>query len=217
MPWEFGHYKFTRSGEVDITYLNLLFGPQNNFRRNLPVRNRLSLALTLPTSHLREAIGTTFNPYVESEVYRCPWKIDSGGNIRSNQEQIITEAELLRKSLASVRTKIVISQDARDILSDFVRHCRDRDVTVLASWPNIFAHPGYFNNQAVTANLKTIEAFWKNLGVGVIGSPLGAMFQAEFFHDTTYHLNSKGVSIRTAKLIKSLTPWLAKMESRTAN
>ena len=34
--------------------------------------------------------------------------------------------------------------------------------------------------------------------------PKDSMLTAEFFHDTFYHLNSKGVKIRTEKLIDNL-------------
>ena len=36
MFWEYEHYTFTRSGEVNLTYLNLVFGPQSDFRHTLP-------------------------------------------------------------------------------------------------------------------------------------------------------------------------------------
>ena len=217
MCWEFGHYKFTRSGQVDITYLNILFGPQRDFRRNLPVQDRLSLALNLPTSHVRKAIGTAFNPYVDAEIYRCQWAIDSRGNLRSNQGKKISKTELLEKPLSSVVSTMEISRDARDIFSKFVQYCHNQEVTLLASWPNIFAHPDYFNNQRVAANFKTIELFWKDQDVEVVGNPFDAMFQADYFHDTIYHLNSEGVAIRTAKLTKDLKPWLATEAGSTGN
>ena len=215
--WEYGQYAFTRSGRVNLTYLNLLFGPQQKFLNDLPVGDRLKLSLSLPASHVRQAIATSFNPYVKAAVYRCPWTIDSGGNIRSNKIKIITDAELKRQPLSSLLTETVITKDVNGILSEFVRDCREREVQVLASWPNTFAHPDYIDNPTVTANFATIKSFWKSLQVPVVGRPEDAMLAAEFFHDTYYHLNSKGVAVRSSALTKDLKPWLTEGENRTAN
>ena len=46
------------------------------------------------------------------------------------------------------------------------------------------------------------------MDVPVVGDPRDAMFQEEFFHDTIYHLNSKGVALRTEELVEQLRPWL---------
>ena len=66
------------------------------------------------------------------------------------------------------------------------------------------------NNKVVEKNLLTIKDFWKTLDVPMIGMPEDSMLTAEFFHDTYYHLNSKGVKIRTEKLIDNLKPKLIK-------
>jgi len=208
--WEYGQYAFTRSGRVNLTYLNLLFGPQQKLLNDLPGGDRFKLSLSLPASHVRQAIATSFNPYINAAVYRCPWTIDSGGNIRSNKRQIITNAELKRQPLGSLLTETVITKDVNEILSEFVRYCRKKEVKVLASWPNTFAHPDYFDNPTVKANFGLITNYWKSLQVPVVGKPSDAMLAAEFFHDTNYHLNSKGVAVRTSTLIKNLKPWLAK-------
>ena len=208
--WEYGQFAYTRSGRVNLTYLNLLFGPQQKFLSDLPVKERLKLSLSLPASHVRQAIATSYNPYVNSGIYRCPWTLDPSGNIRSNKMKTITDEELKSQPLSSLLTETVITKDVNEILTGFVRYCRTREVTVLASWPNTFAHPDYFDNPTVKANLALITNYWKSLEVAVVGKPEDAMLAAELFHDTNYHLNSKGVAVRTSTLIKNLKPWLAK-------
>ena len=207
--WEYGLYRFDRT-DTNITYLNLLFGQQSNLRQTYPLEDRLKLKLTIPASHVREAFAHALNPYANLDLYRCSWNFDTRGNHRSNQEQIITENELKNQPLSSLLTKTVITKDVNEILSEFVRYCREREVKVLASWPNTFAHPDYFDNPTVKANFALITNYWKSLEVPVVGKPSDAMLAAEFFHDTYYHLNSKGVAVRTSTLIKNLKPWLAK-------
>ena len=207
--WEYGLYRFDRT-DTNITYLNLLFGQQSTLRQTYPLEVKLKLKLAIPASHVRESFAHALNPYGNLDLYRYIWNFDSRGNHRSNQEQIITENELKRQPLSSLLTETVITKDVHEILSEFVRYCREREVQVLASWPNTFAHPDYIDNPTVKANFALITNYWESLEVPVVGRPEDAMLAAEFFHDTHYHLNSKGVAVRTSTLIKNLKPWLAK-------
>lgn len=208
LHWEYGHYGFTRSGSVDLTYLNLLSGPQASFKDRLPWLDRRLLSLAVPFSQLRSSIETSINPYVDSGIYSCAWVIDDGGNVRSNIGRTITKEELSERSLSSLVSELEISSDAGNIFVDFVRQCCDRGIRVIASWPNLYAHPDYFGNEVVDGNLLEIRGFWESLGVPVVGDPRDSMLAAEFFYDTSYHLNAKGVSLRTRRLGEALGPWI---------
>ena len=208
LHWEYEHYGFTRSGSVDLTYLNLLLGPQASFKDQLPWLDRRLISLSVPFSQLRVAIETRINPYVDSGAYRCTWVLDDGGNARSNIGRTITEEELSDGPLNSLISELEISSDAKKIFIDFVRYCRDRGIRVIASWPNLYAHPDYFANDVLEGNLLEIRGFWKSLGVPTVGDPEDSMLTAEFFYDTSYHLNAKGVALRTQKLVEELKPWL---------
>lgn len=210
LHWEYGHYRFTRSGSIDLTYLNLVSGPQASFKDQLPWLDRRLLSLAVPYSQFRLAFETSINPYVDSGIYRCTWVIDDGGNVRSNIGRTITEEELSEGSLDSLISKLEISSDAKNIFVEFVRHCRDRGIRVIASWPNLYAHADYFGNDLVEENLLEVRGFWESLGVPVVGDPRDSMFAFEFFYDTSYHLNAKGVTLRTRRLSKALGPWIGK-------
>jgi hypothetical protein len=107
-------------------------------------------------------------------------------------------------------SKLEISSDAKNIFVEFVRHCRDRGIRVIASWPHLYAHADYFGNDLVEGNLLEVRGFWESLGVPVVGNPRDSMFALEFFYDTSYHLNAKGVTLRTRRLSKALGPWIGK-------
>jgi hypothetical protein len=207
LHWEYGQYLFTRSGQVNLTYLNLLSGPQRHFVEQLPWKDRQALALSISFSHVRQGIETYLNPYVDSEIYRCNWVLDECGNIRSNQGGSIPQG-VKRDPLRTLIHEIEITEDATEIFSDFVHRCNERGVRVIASWPNLYAHQAYDGNPIVQENFHVIKEFWESLGVPVVGDPREAMFKEEFFHDTVYHLNSKGVALRTEKLVEELETWL---------
>lgn len=207
LHWEYGQYLFTRSGQVNLTYLNLLSGPQRHFVEKLPWKDRHALALSVSFSHVRQGIETHLNPYVDAEIYRCNWVLDECGNIRSNLGGLLPQ-EMKRDPLSSLIHEIEITEDVSEIFSAFVHRCNKRGVRVIASWPNLYAHQAYDGNPIAKENFRVIKEFWESLDVPVVGDPRDAMFQEEFFHDTIYHLNSKGVALRTEELVEQLRPWL---------
>jgi hypothetical protein len=207
--WEFGLYRFKRTGS-NFTYLNLIYGPHNALRSNYPIMDKIRLNLRYPTSHIRTSIAVAYNPFADPEIFRCSWNFDEHGNVRSIQEQIVKEKELINSPLSSLMTELTITNDVKEMLTDFVHSCRNKNIKLLSTWPNTFNNPKYIKNKVVEKNFLTIKDFWQNLDVPMIGMPEDSMLAAEFFHDTYYHLNSKGVKIRTKKLIDNLKPQLFK-------
>ena len=189
--WEYYQYLFFRSGVVNLTYLNLLTSTQHEFMRELPIYDRTRLCLSIPVSHCWEGIQTAYNPFVNSDVYRCNWEIDHSGNVRSNLGVKIKESEM-RHGFFDPHSSFKITDDVVDIFTDFVSFCRQKKVSMIASWPNIgfqddHAHP------LIQKKIKSIHGFWKDLGVAVTGSPENYMFNRNDLYDTVYHLNQQGV------------------------
>ena len=208
MNWEYEHFRFERSGIIDLTYLNLLMSYQHEFKRKLPFIDQRHLSLSVPFSHFREAVLCHFNPLVNNNVYRCNWLIDEEGNVRSNKGVQISKKELIASPSSLLTTEITFTSDIKDIFSNFVKDCRKRNVQLFASWPNTFANPVYFENEIVDANIKSIRRFWNSMGVEVVGNYKDSMLESEYFYDTVYHLNAEGVRLRTEKLTSQLKPYL---------
>ena len=203
--WEYGLYRFKRT-ESNFTYLNLIFGPCSEQRNGFPIFDQIKLSLTYPTSRIRTSVAVAYNPFVSPHIFRCSWDFDEYGNVRSIQEQKVREKELVNSPLSALMTELTITDDVKEILTEFVHSSRNNNIKVLSTWPNTFFNPKYINNKVVEENYITIKNFWQNLDVPMIGMPQDSMLTAEFFHDTYYHLNSKGVETRTKKLIENLKP-----------
>lgn len=206
--WEYGLYRFKRRDQ-NITYLNLLFGPQREIYENFPFLDKVHLSLALPLNHIRDSLITHLNPYADPLIYKCSWDFDAEGNVRSNIGVDISEEELLKQPLSSLCTELIVSSEVRNTIIDFLGYCRSMKIEVLASWPNLYAHPSYLRSQIPRKNIQVIREFWEDMSVPVIGKADDSMLGSEFFYDTYYHLNTEGVKKRTDLLIEELRPWYA--------
>jgi hypothetical protein len=91
------------------------------------------------------------------------------------------------------------SEGARAI-REFAEWAGRRGVQVLATWPNTV----HFAEYSSGAGFAQIEELYRGLGVPVLGSPFIAMFDADHFYNSNYHLNERGIAMRTDKLIPLL-------------
>lgn len=203
--WEYGLYRFDRT-ETNFTYLNLVFGPYTKLRSKYSLIDNIKLSLTYPTSNIRTSIAIEFNPYVKADAFRCGWAFDDLGNVRSNNGKRVTNEELYSNPSTALMTELTIAEDAKEILTRHVNLLRNKDVTILATWPNIFHNPMYETNHILNENLLIITRFWNSLDVPMVGHAKDAMMNAEYIYDTYDHLNAKGVKLRTEKLIHNLKP-----------
>jgi hypothetical protein len=103
------------------------------------------------------------------------------------------------------------SNGVREI-TEFIRWAKENGVTVFATWPNTL----YFSEYDRNPVFGEIAAFYRALGVEVVGKPQDAMVSKEFLADTIYHLTASGIAMRTSRLIENLksdrgfTAWLTR-------
>ena len=207
MRWEYGHYGFSRSGKVNLTYLNLLAGSQSKFKASLPWLDQFRLDMSIPFAHAREAFFTHFNSYVSPEIYRCNWEIDELGNIRNNVGSKL-DAEIEREPHHGIMNFNGLSSDAKDIFCHFIDHCRRKGIKVLVSWPNILDHTKYHDSNKAKECFSGIQSFWEAQDIKVVGFAYDYMFPANLFYDTKYHLNSKGIETCTKLLAQQIVPFV---------
>ncbi|PSR19091.1 hypothetical protein C8255_04060 [filamentous cyanobacterium CCP3] len=88
-------------------------------------------------------------------------------------------------------------------IAEFVEWCHQRDITVVATWPNTIWYESY-ENSVSDSFFNDIIDFYENLSVPVLGRPKDFMYDKSLFFDTRYHLNNEGIQIRTRKTIDLL-------------
>ncbi|HEX4112568.1 MAG TPA: hypothetical protein VH020_08535 [Stellaceae bacterium] len=82
----------------------------------------------------------------------------------------------------------------------FVAWAHRHQVTVFATWPTTLYYPQYENYPAFAR----IRAFYRGLGVTIVGTPEDSMYPIALMGDTIYHLNRAGMEVNTTRLIRSL-------------
>lgn len=90
-------------------------------------------------------------------------------------------------------------------IKKFVNYCRENNIQVLATWPNMLWFDVY--DETKKEEIQSIRDFYASLQVPFLGKP-NFFRDKELFYDSEYHLNDEGVKIRTAQLIQLLKPYL---------
>ena len=208
MAWEYGLYKYDRSNYINITYLNLVHGPMHDFLAELPVLDEFKLRMALPVMSFYSGYYASQTTPSPEEAYEAHWRITHSGDLKSNQSQDLSKEELENQPILQLLEPLEPSADMQEVISKFIKRCDDRNIKAIATWPNFYGHSGYYRNQQVERNISIVLAFWEKLGAPMVGAYTNALFEDFHIHNTPYHLNLKGASIRTRRLVKDLRPYL---------
>jgi hypothetical protein len=92
-------------------------------------------------------------------------------------------------------------------VQNLITWARQNGVTVLANWPTVY----WPRRDLAEPGLRQIEAFYKSLGIPVLGNPEDTMLPLENFFDTNNHLTAEAARERTARLIVLLRPYLPRL------
>ena len=114
------------------------------------------------------------------------------------------KANVLKERSRTLTQGIADNSDSWEILRSFVNWCREREITVLATWPNICYWPDYESSPHYCKTLDTIKSFWDSQNIPVVGTPQDAMLNEKYFFNGMYHLFEEGVVERTSILTEIL-------------
>lgn len=92
-------------------------------------------------------------------------------------------------------------------IREFVEWCKLNNIQVFAAWPNTIYFDVY-QEEDKQQYFQSLKDFYENIKVPVLGKPEDFMYDKSMFYDTIYHLNTKGRSESTQKLIDLLKPYL---------
>ena len=120
----------------------------------------------------------------------------------------------LEKDLQTSPQPYSFSNEAREVLTEFVTECHQRKATVAFTYPGTFYYKSY-QETAFQDFIVEIGDFAQDLGVPVIGTPEDFLFRDKgLFWDTEYHLNQRGRAIATERMIGLLKDFLKKHRNK---
>jgi hypothetical protein len=85
-------------------------------------------------------------------------------------------------------------------LSAFLTWCREHQVKVVATWPNLLRQPEY-DEPIARRSIERITEFFTQNGVPILGTYQEALLPEEQFFDTIYHLVEDAAIARTERLM----------------
>ncbi len=134
--------------------------------------------------------------------------INKSGDAIDNYEEHMTAEQRQRISaIPPIRIKENLNDDALRSIREFARWCRSQNIKLVATWPNTLFFEVY-QERSYQNIFQQIESFYKGIGVPILGKYSDFMYDQSMFYDSRYHLNNKGVRIRTKQIIKLLEPYL---------
>ena len=95
----------------------------------------------------------------------------------------------------------------REELAAFASWAKERQVTVIAAWPNTLFFPAY-RDVRVESFFEQVRKVYAELGIEMLGRPEESMFERAAFFDSNYHLHDEAAAERTRRLYAALKPLL---------
>jgi hypothetical protein len=174
------------------------------------------LIVKMPFGRLMNGIFAKHHPYPPTDL--SPW-ISKSGDALGNRESDITEkdrAELNKQGPVQV-TKLKFNAYEFGVIKNFAEWCHRNKIRLIATWPNTIWFEVY--NQPIYQDyFRDIEKFYKSISVPVLGTYKDFMYDDKsLFFNTIYHLNHKGVRVRTHQLITLLKSFFQEINSQNQN
>lgn len=196
MPLEYMAYDY---GRPQDSLVDAVYACGRDYWQTLAWNERLFYVMAAKPWRLADAIVFEGNKAMVARTAAAA--AVQAGRLGQNLDEAIPAAA---RTTPGVQQPLAIRFDPASsgvrAIANFVREAQRRNVTVFATWPNTLSFPQYRGNP----ELAKIRAFYRDLGVEVIGEPEDAMFPENLMGDTIYHLNRAGIGVRTARLARAL-------------
>ncbi|MDF2678632.1 MAG: hypothetical protein K0Q97_2986 [Bacillota bacterium] len=88
-------------------------------------------------------------------------------------------------------------------IKEFNIWCNENNITFYFMYPSTILFDEYYQ-KPYSNYFNFLESYFSENNISVIGSPYDSFYDISLFHDTNYHLNEKGMTIRTEYIIKQI-------------
>jgi hypothetical protein len=165
-----------------------------------------------------EGILNKSNPPKPKQTGYQAKTLNQYGDETNNRKADMTEKQLKMNADLRPQKNAIKSTYGMEKINEFVKWCKTNRIQVIAIWPSTVWYDLY-KETSQQDFFQSLEDFYKNLKVPILGKPRDFMYDKSMFYDTNYHLNDIGMRYRTKQLIDLLKPYLGdtdKVKNKTS-
>jgi hypothetical protein len=197
LAFEYQFYSGRMPSTVAIDYA-LTCG--DDYLDQMPLLQKLQFIVATPIARvldvLRHKRAPRLNDHVRSHM-------SPNGDQLRERRTLPAPSAALRERVSLYRPMFITVDDkgpGTRSIARFAQWARDKDICVVATWPNTI----YFSSYAQSPAFDRIRAQYRAIDVPVVGRPQDAMLDASMFYDTQYHLDIQGIERRTQRFVDVL-------------
>ncbi|MGB7416195.1 MAG: hypothetical protein WA902_18470 [Thermosynechococcaceae cyanobacterium] len=202
LAFEYPAYCF--SGEMSSDTRNYIMERDPDFFTKQPLMVQLRQALTLGPGRMVQLGMSAVLPTIERQRLYPIERLNAFGDQMINREEAPNLRAIQRYKALDISKSCRGPSASWSILDQFSQSMKkEKNVALLATFPNTIDFQDY--KKADFRNFtQKITAFYQTEQIEVLGSPQDFMYPIDFFYDTSYHLNGKGVKVRSERLSELL-------------
>ena len=188
---------------LDPMFVQYVTAQDPDYINSLPLWYRANILARVSTPHLATSLLRKF-PQRDSSAPRMN---DHGDRTDNAPESRPVKADARSKPIDQLVEGLAESPKGFDAHTKFTTWAKDNGVRVIATFPNVGRNSTYGEDVLSRVEGQIVD-FYRSLGVPVVGSLRGAMFDEEDCFDTPFHLIAPAVERRTRDLCEELRPLL---------
>lgn len=203
LPLELDLYQQDVAPSAQLMDFVLARDPQ--YLYSLPLNQQILGLANVSIARIIEGLRGGSDQYLGSSsgIYNVN-NVDSSGNQTNNT---LENAGSYSSRLDGLIPKDIgdgeISLHSKNLISDYVHWAKENGICVIAGPPSLMKFKEY-ESEKFLRFLGMAKDLFSELGVHYVGSPVKYLLPRELFFDTEYHLNKRGATIRTKRIIEDL-------------
>lgn len=203
LPLEYAFYIYHKD-DSEIEFINYILGYDPTFFNNYSLKSKLLFISHSNTKELLKMSTKKFYPESPSNSPYDAKHLNSNGDMTYySAKQQKTNDQMLTLISDKVFGEPPLTPDSKEELANFINFCHENNITLYVAWPNYLWKKKAFSGDDLEG-VRTIEKFYRENHVEILGDYTDCLYGAGLFYDTRYHLNAEGKRIHTEYLINLL-------------
>ena len=203
LPLEYSFYIY-HNNNIEREYALYILGYDKAFFSNLTLYQKfIFISQTDTIDLLKLAVRKYFPKAPNDSAYDAKYLNTNGDMTNYSTKKQMTCEYMLTLIPDRVFKEAPLTPDSKEELTNFINYCHNNNITLYSAWPNYLWRDKAFSENDLES-IHTIEKFYREHNVEILGDYTDCLYDADLFYDSTYHLNADGKRIHTEYLIQLL-------------